>query len=187
VGETSGSRAAGTKRLALRDDVLVRRLSSSDGMILKDVRLRALRANPESFTASLAEVERRPDDAWVAWASRLSRPDADEAVFAAFGADPRRAMGMAGVMLRGEPYLDSRVYGVWADPSVRGRGIARRLVHEVIEWARAAGRPRLTLCVMEASGPAIALYRSHGFEEEGCATASSVHEGASELAMVLRL
>jgi ribosomal protein S18 acetylase RimI-like enzyme len=108
-------------------------------------------------------------------------------LFAAFGLDPGRAIGMAGVMLRGDPHRDSRVYGVWTDPAARGQGIARLLMHDVIEWARAAGRPRLSLCVMEESVAAIALYRSLGFEEEGCASASEVHEGASELAMVLRL
>ncbi len=187
MGESSRSRLVTRERPTRGDVVLVRRLSSADGMILKDVRLRALREDPESFTVSLAEVERRPDEEWVAWSSRLARPDAGEVLFAAFGADPGRAIGMAGVVLRERPHLDARVYGVWADPSVRGHGIARQLMHEVIEWARASGRERLTLCVMEASGPAIALYLSLGFVEEGCVAASAVHEGASELAMVLRL
>ncbi len=60
-------------------------------------------------------------------------------------------------------------------------------MHAVIAWARAADRPRLTLCVMEASTGAVALYRSLGFEQEGCAATSAVHDGASELAMVLQL
>ncbi len=169
------------------DEVCVRRLSSADGMVLKDVRLRALRADPGSFTATLEDVERRPDAEWTEWASRLAETDADEALFVAYGADPTHAMGMAGVMLRGAPHDDARVYGVWVDPSVRGHSVGRKLVHHAIEWARAADRPRLTLCVMETSASAVRLYRALGFEKEGCPAPSLVHEGTSELAMVLHL
>lgn len=165
----------------------VRRALASDGMILKDVRLRALRADPASFTEVLADVEDDPDDEWEQWAADVSSADGDSAVFLAFGVEPTAALGMAGGFLRGEPNHDARVFGVWLDPGARGGGIARRLVEEVIAWARASGREHLTLCVMETSGAAIALYRALGFEEEGCGAPSCVHEGATELAMVLRL
>ena len=98
-----------------------------------------------------------------------------------------RKLGVAGGFLRGEPHSDARVFGVWLDPAARGSGIARLLVEEVIAWARSTSRARLTLCVMDESAAAIALYRVLGFEEEGCAAPSRVHKGASELAMVLVL
>ena len=189
-GWTAPDLPAGWNAAAPRDsddEVGVRLLTAADGMVLKDVRRRALRADPESFTVTLEEVERLSDDEWVAWASRVADPDADEALFVAFGSDPTRAIGMAGVVLRGAPHDDSRIYGVWVDPSVRGRGIARRLMHHAIEWAEAAGRSRMTLCVMETSVSAVQLYRSIGFADEGCSAPSAVHEGASELAMVLDL
>ncbi len=168
-------------------DVTVRRASHSDGMLLKDVRLRALRTDPELFTEVLADVEHASDDEWVEWAARVSRPGGDEAVFLAFADDPTTAIGIAGCFLRADPHGDARVFGVWLDPAARGRGVARQLVGEVVDWARAAGRERLTLCVMETSRAAIGLYRSLGFEAEGCAVPSRVHRSASEVAMALRL
>jgi GNAT superfamily N-acetyltransferase len=168
-------------------EVTVRRAAATDGMILRDVRLRALRSDPTSFTEVLADVEHDPDVEWVQWAAEVSATDSDSAVFLAFGADRTIALGMAGGFLRGEPYNDARVFGVWLDPVVRGSGISRLLVEEVIAWARTRGRPRLALCVMETSAAAIALYRSVGFDDDGCAAPSSVHDGASELAMVLVL
>lgn len=168
-------------------EVTVRRAAATDRMILKDVRLRALRSDPASFTEVLADVEHDSDTEWAEWAAEVSRVDGDSAVFLAFGADRATAVGMAGGFLRGEPHSDARVFGVWLDPAARGSGIARLLVEEVIAWARSTSRARLTLCVMEESAAAIALYRALGFEEEGCAAPSRVHKGASELAMVLVL
>ena len=168
-------------------DVIVRRATADDGLLLKDVRLRALRDDPGSFTEVLADVEHDPDEKWIGWAADLSRVDADSAVFLAFAGDPAQPIGMAGGFLRDEPHLDVRVFGVWLDPAARGQGIAGRLMAEVTAWAQATGRTRLTLCVMESSTAAIGLYRGLGFEEEGCAAPSRVHEGASELAMALRL
>jgi len=167
--------------------VTIRRVTAEDGFLLKDVRLRAVRADPGSFTEVLAEIEHDPDEESARWAADLSRADADSVVFLAFAGDPATAIGIAGGSLREEPDRDVRVFGVWIDPAARGRGVARRLVTEVIAWARTTGRARMTLCVMETSTAAIALYRALGFEEEGCAAPSRVHEGASELAMALRL
>lgn len=156
-------------------------------MILKDVRLRALRSDPTSFTEVLADVECEPDAEWAQWAAAVSSVDGDSAVFLGFDAERTTAVGMAGGFVRDTPHDDARVFGVWVDPVARGTGIARLLVQEVISWARTTGRARLTLCVMESSVAAIALYRSVGFEEEGCTVPSRIHDGASERAMTMSL
>lgn len=49
-------------------------------------------------------------------------------------------------------------------PEWRGRGVGRRMMGEALEQARAAGRRRVTLYVVEGNEPAVRLYRSLGFQ-----------------------
>ena len=49
----------------------------------------------------------------------------------------------------------------------RGRGVGRALMNRVIEWAGTAQLGKLALAVYAHNLPAIALYRSLGFIEEG--------------------
>jgi ribosomal protein S18 acetylase RimI-like enzyme len=51
--------------------------------------------------------------------------------------------------------------------SRRGNGIGRRLIQATIAGARAVGLEKIELSVYSSNEPAIALYRSFGFREEG--------------------
>ena len=67
-------------------------------------------------------------------------------------------------------------YGIWwaatdclledlfVSAAARGKGVARALVDLVIERARARGCRRIELDVNDANDPALALYRSVGFD-----------------------
>lgn len=50
---------------------------------------------------------------------------------------------------------------------LRGSGLGRALMTTAIEWARAVGVTKLCLNVFPTNEPAVSLYRSLGFEEEG--------------------
>ncbi len=54
---------------------------------------------------------------------------------------------------------------MWLDPSVRGRGLGRRMLERLIDAARSLGFHRVQLDTNEAQTEAIALYRSAGFVE----------------------
>ncbi len=49
----------------------------------------------------------------------------------------------------------------------RGRGVGSALMTAAIEWARERGLHKLSLSVWPHNAAAIALYRKHGFVEEG--------------------
>ena len=67
-------------------------------------------------------------------------------------------------------------YGIWwaatdclledlfVSASARGKGVARALVEMTVERARARGCRRIELDVNDANDPALALYRSVGFD-----------------------
>jgi RimJ/RimL family protein N-acetyltransferase len=56
--------------------------------------------------------------------------------------------------------------GIAVSPEVRGRGIGRALLASLIEHARAAQLPALSLSV-ESDNPALRLYERLGFEKVG--------------------
>jgi ribosomal protein S18 acetylase RimI-like enzyme len=166
---------------------MVRRISRSDGLVLKDVRLRALRDAPYAFSEKLLDVEHDPDSEWIERAVEMSSEGSDSVAFLAFDEDTVLAIGMAGGYVHPERGDEAHVWGVWLDPVARGRGVGRELVEAVIAWATRRGHPRLTLCVMETSASAISLYRALGFDEEGCPSPSTYHEGVSEVSMARSL
>lgn len=49
--------------------------------------------------------------------------------------------------------------------SHKGKGLGRALMGAAVEWARAAGAPRLYLETNSALAPALGLYRAFGFRE----------------------
>mgnify|MGYP000399452681 CR=1 FL=1 len=55
------------------------------------------------------------------------------------------------------------IHDVTVRPEARRRGVARRLLNEVIQWARGHGCCRVTLEVRSDNTPASELYRSLGF------------------------
>jgi RimJ/RimL family protein N-acetyltransferase len=58
-------------------------------------------------------------------------------------------------------------FGMLVDRDWRGRGVGSALVQAAIDWARGQGLHKLCLEVFAHNTAAIALYRKHGFVEEG--------------------
>jgi RimJ/RimL family protein N-acetyltransferase len=65
-------------------------------------------------------------------------------------------------------YAHAGVLGMGLLPPFRGQGIGTRLMTTVLIAARRAGLHRVELTVRESNAPAIALYKTMGFEVEGC-------------------
>ena len=57
--------------------------------------------------------------------------------------------------------------GIAIRKELRGLGLGRAMLEEGIRWARSVGIRKLTLGVFATNEPAIRLYRSLGFVEEG--------------------
>ena len=139
--------------------VEIRRLSSGDAVIYRDIRLEALRLEPEAFSSTLA-AESPQSLAW--FAARLD----SAAVFGAFCGGA--LVGIAGSWPSPDKRRRIRVcwWGCMCGGGVRGTGIGCRLAEAVIEY----GQTRveiLQLTVVSSNEAARQLYRKLGFVESG--------------------
>jgi ribosomal protein S18 acetylase RimI-like enzyme len=73
------------------------------------------------------------------------------------------AVGCGGLKLHGSD--PAEIKRVWVDRAARGLGLARRLVTELEDRARAAGAPAVQLDTNRTLTEAIALYQSIGYVE----------------------
>ncbi len=145
--------------------VRIRRAHPDDWPACKRVRLAALEEAPYAFGSTL---ERE-----LAFADRLWRQRLESASAASFlawlGTEP---VGMA-VGLADDPGDEFAVpgawqlVGMWADPRVRGLGVAGPLVEVVAAHARAQGAASLVLWVTEVNDRARSFYRRMGFTGTG--------------------
>ena len=126
----------------------VERLGADEWHRWRDVRIRALRTDPDAFACSAHRLG--ADTPPEQWREAMS----DRSVFLA--ADDHGDVAMVGVTHAETPELVS----MWVAPEARGTGVGRALVHEVL--AVAGARP-VTLRVMAGNGTAIAFYERCGF------------------------
>jgi|HubBroStandDraft_4_1064222.scaffolds.fasta_scaffold07356_2 hypothetical protein len=77
-----------------RRTILLRRITPADGLLLRDVRLRALAIDPLAFGSTYALEAPRDRSAWEAWA-REHASGVDKATFLALGDATADAVGLA--------------------------------------------------------------------------------------------
>lgn len=163
--------------------VLIRTFESTEWQKYRAVRLQALQESPDAFGRLYVDSAKYSDELWQA---RLERIDpASDFPLGAFTCGPApgespRGESTPGESTRGESVvglawgrIDSEcpgradLYQMWASPAYRGQGIGRRMLTEVISWARQQQAIDLYLGVTIDNSPAEQLYRSAGFESIG--------------------
>jgi GNAT superfamily N-acetyltransferase len=134
----------------------IRSLQHAEWPLLKALRLRALRSDPEAFWESAEAVGVHDDAYWSAFARKLTSPDGSRLFILQSG---EIIIGMVfGVVKEGAAY---RVGGLWVDPAQRGKGHGTRLVQHVVAWART--HPDAQIQLWCPSGPTMHFYRCNGF------------------------
>ena len=116
-------------------------VSTTNAMIFKVVRLRALREDPTAFGSTYAEESRLTDAEWIDLAARRSAHGS--MVWLAFADDD--PCGIVGVFL--EDATRARLVSMWVAREARRQGIGKALVDAVIAWARESRAQTVVLTV----------------------------------------
>jgi GNAT superfamily N-acetyltransferase len=142
----------------------VRALTPQEWPAYRDTRLRSLAESPAAFGRTLAEEQARSDREWAERLRSGCESGTDLPLIAELESRP---VGLAwGRFPNPADRHDAYLFQMWVDPAVRGRGVGRRLLAAVIDWARASGAHRLNLGVT-CDTPAMRLYARAGFESVG--------------------
>jgi ribosomal protein S18 acetylase RimI-like enzyme len=145
--------------------VHIRQLTENDAEALWRLRLYALETDPISFGEAPQELRKMTVEEY---ASRLRGGDTGNFVFGAF--EGQALVAMTGFYR--ETAVKRRhkgwIWGVFVSPPVRGKGVGRALLAEVVEAAKAlAGIRCILLTVSTTQQAAIKLYQHAGFRSFG--------------------
>lgn len=136
-------------------EITIRALGADEWETYRDVRLRALEESPDAFAASLTQEKQFEEDFWrtrVERSRRMVAESGDEVV------------GVVSVGNRSTE--DARVgelFGLWVTPSLRGQGVAWKLVEAGVEQATAENYKFVLYWVGTDNGRAVAFASSFGF------------------------
>jgi ribosomal protein S18 acetylase RimI-like enzyme len=143
----------------------VRRIRPDEGPVLRAVRIAALTDTPSAFGAGLADTLAIPDAEWAARARRGAAGNEIATFFAVDGAGdavPTPVGVVAGLRESpDDPVVE--LVSMWTSPSARGQGVARRLVAELVAWARSTPATTVRLWVTDGNAAAERLYATVGF------------------------
>ncbi len=142
----------------------VRRVEAGDGPAVREIRLQALRSDPDAFGSTYEREHERPAEVWLQRTAAASS-GYEQCLFVA--EDGTGLVGMVGAYTPTGDSSRRHLYGMWVAPHVRREGLAAALVEAVKGWAVAAGATRLDLWVNEVNGPALRLYQQAGFAATG--------------------
>ena len=145
--------------MAPATDIRIRRISPTDGLILRDLRLRSIADAPDAFGQPLEEARARPESEWHRNARRSSHGQNRTWLIA------ETSVGPVG-LVQGRQRRPSTLllFSMWVDPSVRRLGIGRMLIVSLEAWAQSWDGTETILWVLGGNASALKFYRDLGFE-----------------------
>lgn len=129
----------------------------------KEVRLRALQDTPQAFGSTYAREAAFSDAEWLQRAKRWN----GETGIGFLAIDDGTPCGIAGAFLNEDDRTRALLVSMWTAPTHRRKAIGRRLVDQVLEWARLRNATTLLLMVTCTNDPAIRFYKRLGFTRTG--------------------
>lgn len=140
--------------------VHVRRLRADEWRALRELRLRALAADPAAFGSTLERELAFTDATWQERSASAERPtwvaERDGAL-----------VGLVSALPREEAADEVELVSMWVAPEARGSGAAPALIHALVAWARERGATRVSLWVNAANARAERAYARSGFARAG--------------------
>jgi ribosomal protein S18 acetylase RimI-like enzyme len=139
-----------------RQSVEIRKLTTDDWELWREVRLQALSEAPDAFSSVLADWQ-GDADIESRWRNRLRAVPFN--VIAVMGDQP--AGQASGTDPDADGYVD--VLSMWVAPDLRRQGVGRALVESVFRYASSQASQGMKLDVRRTNDRAIAFYERCGF------------------------
>jgi ribosomal protein S18 acetylase RimI-like enzyme len=143
----------------------IKRLHASDAEQYWNLRLEALKQNPEAFATSYEEAIQRKNPIERV-AGNLEQEE--NYTFGAF--DQEELVGMVTVLQEQNEKMQHRanIFAMYVTPKMRGEGVGKALLNEVVNQARTIeGIEKLNLSVVASNEKAKRLYSGMGFKVFG--------------------
>lgn len=160
-------------------EITVRALGPADWQTYRQVRLAALRSDPDAFASTVAEEEELPEQEWQDRMERSVRIVAER---------EGTPVGVASVGPgeNGNSYA-AQVFGLWVLPALRGTGVATQLVSEAAATAADQGKTQLVYWVGTDNPRAVAFASGFGFRPGDSRRKMRENDDEEEILMVLAL
>lgn len=133
----------------------------------KNLRLEALKTEPQAFSSSYEEELQRSEEEWKNRVENFSKGDNSYGIFAE---DNGELVGMMNARLEDMPKMQhvAYIHGVYVKPEYRGKGVGKILLQAIMDWiATRSEIVKINLDVTTTQDSAIALYKSFGFQKVG--------------------
>ncbi|MGK5679518.1 GNAT family N-acetyltransferase [Actinoplanes sp. URMC 104] len=144
----------------------VHRIRPQDAARMRALRLEMLADSPLAFLETLAQAAARSHDSYRQRIAQAAAGD-DLAMFVADPGDDGRLIGHAGGTVAPEFPGETVIFAVYVTPAYRGGKVVADLIEAVVDWSRAAGRPRALLEVVVGNDRAVRAYEKLGFCDTG--------------------
>lgn len=149
----------------MTDEIEIRQLTEADAAAYRALRLRALRDAPASFIVTYEEDAARPLETTAA---RLCPQPGGSFTLGAFVGDALIGNATLRVAESRKERHRAEVFAVYVAPEARRRGVARRLLREIIARTGAVpGVEQIRISVVTENIAARALYHALGFVPYG--------------------
>ena len=146
-----------------KNKILVRALHPDEWEAYRDLRLEALRREPQAFATTFADALKTPDSSWRA---RLEGANGSRGPWMLFAEQAGDLAGMAAAYTRDDGMVE--IVSVYVRPAARGRGISRLFMDALLRRIAADSSVEVvTLTVNKRQSMARALYVSLGFAVTG--------------------
>ena len=147
--------------------IVIRAMTMDDTPVFCETRLRALADTPLAFGSNYASEAANSSEQWQKRAQKWTTPD-QARCFLAFDEDRGGACCGIVACFKDEQRAGSvAIVSMWVAPEARRKGLGRRLIGSVEQWARDQGAEQLRLHATETNLPAIELYLRCGFDFTG--------------------
>lgn len=143
------------------DNLEIISLKPEDWKQYRDLRLRALKEEPQAFGSTYADNSKHPDEYWQQRLEDTLNKNAQWLVFARLNGV---LVGMVGAFVEKEPE-NAHVIVVYVTPEARGKSISKMLMKELLTRIKTNNViKKITVDVNPEQEAALNLYKNSGFQ-----------------------